>query len=158
MKFYIDNREIEDYQLSNKQLLELVKGSNITDEERQFLTQKIIKKFEYDLCPKNGENDDDVFVRFFSNFVNGKLTSSKDVANKMAQDHRYLQEEMFKVCMKYDAYRDNATADSQNTIISFAPQFRLHKNLMFQLEYRYNDNKLTGQKFNEFWLQYYVRF
>ena len=64
----------------------------------------------------------------------------------------------FKVFMKYDAYRDNATADSQNTIISFAPQFRLHKNLMFQLEYRYNDNKLTGQKFNEFWLQYYVRF
>ena len=64
----------------------------------------------------------------------------------------------FKVFLKYDAYRDNATADSQNTIISFAPQVRLHKNLMFQLEYRYNDNKLTGQKFNELWFQYYVRF
>lgn len=129
MKFNIDNREIEDYQLSNKQLLELVKGSNITDEERQFLTQKIIKKFEYDLCPKNGENDDDVFVRFFSNFVNGKLTSSKDVANKMAQDHRYLQEEMFKVCMKYivilaqnfnDGYYDGRNAyacETSNKIV-----------------------------------------
>ena len=29
---------------------------------------------------------------------------------------------------------------------------------MFQLEYRYNDNKPTGQKFNEIWFEYYVRF
>ena len=64
----------------------------------------------------------------------------------------------FKVYAKYDAYRDYATPDSQNTIISLAPHFRLHKNLMFQFEYRYNDNKLTGKKFNEFWFQYYVRF
>ena len=64
----------------------------------------------------------------------------------------------FKVFAKYDMYRDYATPDSQNTIISLAPQFRLHKNLMFQFEYRYNDNNLTGQKFNEFWFQYYVRF
>ena len=64
----------------------------------------------------------------------------------------------FKLFLKYDAYRDNATADSQHTILSFAPQFRLHKNLMFQLEYRYNDNKMIGQKYNEFWFEYYVRF
>ena len=64
----------------------------------------------------------------------------------------------FKVFLKYDAYRDNATAESQNTIYSLAPQVRLHKNLMFQLEYRYNDNRLTGQKFNELWFEYYVRF
>ena len=64
----------------------------------------------------------------------------------------------FKIFLKYDAYRDNATTDSQSVIYSIAPQFRLHKNLMFQLEYRYNDNKPTGQKFNEIWFEYYVRF
>ena len=101
MKFTIDNREYEDYQLSNKQLLELVRSENTTSEEKEFLTSKIIDRFSYDLCPKAGENEDDVFVRFFSNFVNGKMTSIKDVADKMAQDHRYLQSEMFKVCLAY---------------------------------------------------------
>ena len=101
MKFNIDGREIEDYQLSNKQLLELVRSEETTKEEKEFLTSKIIDRFSYDLCPKAGENEDDVFVRFFSNFVNGKLTSKKYVANKMANEHRYLQSEMFKVCMAY---------------------------------------------------------
>ena len=64
----------------------------------------------------------------------------------------------FKVFAKYDTYRDFATAESSSTIYSFAPQFRLHKNLMFQFEYRYNDNKLVGKKYNELWFQYYVRF
>ena len=64
----------------------------------------------------------------------------------------------FKVFVKYDMYRDYGTSDSQSTIYSLAPQIRLHKNLMFQLEYRYNDNRLTGKKFNELWFEYYVRF
>ena len=100
-KFIIDGREIADYQLSNKQLLELVRNEDTSKEDKEFLTQKIIDRFSYDLCPKAGETEDDVFVRFFSNFVNGKLTSVKDVADKMAQEHRYLQGEMFKVCMAY---------------------------------------------------------
>lgn len=64
----------------------------------------------------------------------------------------------FKVFVKYDAYRDYATWSSMSSIYSIAPQIRLHKNLMFQFEYRYNDNRLTGKKFNEFWFEYYVRF
>ena len=64
----------------------------------------------------------------------------------------------FKVFLKYDNYRDYGTNESRSTIYSLAPQFRLHKNLMFQLEYRFNDNRLLGQKFNEFWFEYYVRF
>lgn len=64
----------------------------------------------------------------------------------------------FKIFAKYDTYRDNATSASQNTIYSIAPNFRLHKNLNFQIEYRYNDNKATGKKFNELWFEYYVRF
>lgn len=64
----------------------------------------------------------------------------------------------FKVFVKYDNYRDNANSASRSTIYSIAPQIRLHKNLMFQFEYRYNDNKMTGKKYNEFWFEYYVRF
>lgn len=100
-KFKINDREYEVWQLSNKQLVELVRSEDTTKEDKEFLTEKIIDRFDYDLCPKAGENEDDVFVRFFSNFVNGKLTSKRDVANRMAGEHRYLQSEMFKVCMAY---------------------------------------------------------
>jgi hypothetical protein len=101
MKFIVNKREVEDYNLTNKELLELVRSENITKEEKDFLTSKIIERFSYSLCPKAGENEDDVFVRFFSNFVNGNLTSKEHVANRMVHEHRYLQGEMFKVCLAY---------------------------------------------------------
>ena len=101
MKFKVGNREVEDYYLSSKEMLELVRSENTTTEEKEYLTSKIIESFSYNLCPMAGENEDDVFVRFFSNFVNGRLKSKKHVAERMAQEHRYLQGEMFKVCMAY---------------------------------------------------------
>lgn len=63
-----------------------------------------------------------------------------------------------KVYLKYDQYRDQATAESRSTIYSICPNIQLHKNLMFQLQYNYNDNKLANQKYSEFWLETYVRF
>jgi hypothetical protein len=63
--------------------------------------KKVLERFKYDLCPKCGETNDDVFARFFGNFVNGKLRSKKHVAEVMCREHRYLQNEMFKVCLEY---------------------------------------------------------
>ena len=98
-KFTIDGREYESYQLSNEQIVRLIKDD--TNEDRDFLMEKVLERFEYDLCPKCGENTDDVFARFFGNFVNGKLHSKKHVAEVMCKEHRYLQNEMFKVCLEY---------------------------------------------------------
>ena len=101
-KFTIDGREYESYQLSNEQILRLIKDyTKACSEDRDFLMEKVLERFEYDLCPKSGENDDDVFARFFGNFVNGKLHSKKHVAEVMCREHRYLQNEMFKVCLEY---------------------------------------------------------
>ena len=101
-KFTIDGREYESYQLSNEQIVRLIKDDTKTcSEDRDFLMEKVLERFEYDLCPKHGENTDDVFARFFSNFVNGKLNSKKHVAEMMCREHRYLQNEMFKVCLEY---------------------------------------------------------
>ena len=101
-KFKIDGREYESYQLSNEQIVRLIKDdTNVCSEDRDFLMKKVLERFEYDLCPKCGENTDDVFARFFGNFVNGKLTSKKHVAEVMCREHRYLQNEMFKVCLEY---------------------------------------------------------
>ena len=102
MKFTIDNREYEDYQLSNEQIVRLIEGNNeITDMGHEFLMKKVYERFKYDLCPKSGEDNDDVFARFFGNFVNGKCHSKKKVAERMCREHRYLQNEMFKVCLEY---------------------------------------------------------
>jgi len=105
-KFIIDGREYESYQLSNEQIIRLVRDNevpneNLTADERAYLVEKIIDRFENDLCKRNGETNDDVFVRFFSSFVNGKLHSKKHVAEMMCREHRYLQNEMFKVCLEY---------------------------------------------------------
>ena len=102
MKFNVNGREKASYELSNKELVELIKSDITTEEQRTFLTQKMLERFEYDRCPHDGgETEEDVFVRFFSNFVNGKCNNKQKVAQGMAREHRYLQQEMFKVCMEY---------------------------------------------------------
>ena len=100
-KFTIDGREYESYQLSNEQIVRLIKDDTTCSEDRDFLMAKVLARFEYDLCKRSGETADDVFARFFGNFVNGKLHSKKHVAEMMCREHRYLQNEMFKVCLEY---------------------------------------------------------
>lgn len=110
MKFTIDGREYEDYQLSNEQIVRLIEGkylemddTHVSSDEKELLMKKVYERFKYVLCARKneGETNDDVFARFFGNFVNGKLISRKKVAERMCREHRYLQNEMFKVCLEY---------------------------------------------------------
>lgn len=100
-KFTIDGREYSIYELSNEQIVRLIKENNVTPCDHDLLIEKTIRRFENDLCKRGGETADDVFVRFFSSFVNGRLNSKKHVAEMMCREHRYLQNEMFKVCLEY---------------------------------------------------------
>ena len=64
-----------------------------------------------------------------------------------------------KVYAKWDEFRASGTADSSQDIISACLNFRLHRNLNFQLEYRYNNNKLLANpRYNELWFLAYIRF
>lgn len=36
-----------------------------------------------------------------SDFVNGEMHSAQTVATQMSLDHRYLQSQMFKICLEY---------------------------------------------------------
>lgn len=101
MKFNVNGRETEDYYLSNNEMIDLLESDRLTEEERKFLTDKVIQRFKYELCKKAGETNDDVFVRQFSNFVNGKMYSRDRVAELMANEHRYLQNVMFRVFLSY---------------------------------------------------------
>ena len=64
----------------------------------------------------------------------------------------------FKLYLKWDEFRSQATAATSHDMSSACANFRLHKNLNFQLEYRYNDNKLLSAKYNELWFMSYIRF
>lgn len=100
-KFTIDGREYSIYELSNEQIVRLIKENNVTPCDHDLLIEETIRRFENDLCKRGGETADDVFVRFFSSFVNGRLNSKKHVAEMMCREHRYLQNVMFKVCLEY---------------------------------------------------------
>lgn len=47
------------------------------------------------------DNKDKKFAEEFSDFVNGSMSSAKEVAKHMANEHRYLQGQMFRVCLEY---------------------------------------------------------
>jgi len=100
-KISYNGREYYPYEISNEMLLKILRDNDISNEDKEYITSNIIERFEYDLCPKSGETKDDVFARFFSNFVNGKMSSAKRVAEHLCREHRYLQNEMFKVCLEY---------------------------------------------------------
>ena len=64
-----------------------------------------------------------------------------------------------KTYVKYDVYRNRANWGSARSILSVCPNFQLHKNLMFQLQYNHViDKTSTDRHYNEFWAESYVRF
>ena len=101
MKFTIDGREYEDYQLSNEQIVSLIEGGSLMGSEKAFLMEKAYERFKRECCAKNGEDNNDVFARQFSNYVNRCPKDLKKAAEKMSHDHRYLQNEMFKLFLEY---------------------------------------------------------
>ena len=101
MKFEIDGREYEDYQLSNEQIVRLLDSEDITDMGYDYLMEKVLERFKNECCPQYGETNDNVFVRSFSRFVNGRCGNKEKVAELMCNEHRYLQTQMFYVCLAY---------------------------------------------------------
>lgn len=64
-----------------------------------------------------------------------------------------------KVYGTYDAYRKDATFGSMKSIYGIRPNFELHKNLKFQVQYNYvNDRTSTDHNYHELWAQTYVRY
>ena len=102
-KFKVNGRETEWYYLTYQDKIDLIRSEETSAEDREFLISKLLDSVEYDLCPKTneGETRDDVFARFFSNYVNRCGYDKQKAAEHMAREHRYLQNEMFKVCLEY---------------------------------------------------------
>jgi hypothetical protein len=101
MKFTINGREYEDYQLSNEQIVSLVDGGTLMRDEKAFLMEKVYQRFKHECCARKGEGKDELFARNFSDYVNRCPNDFKKAARAMGRDHRYLQSEMFKVVLAY---------------------------------------------------------
>ena len=68
-------------------------------------------------------------------------------------------QDWFKVYLKWDEFRSAATSSTRHDMYSACANFRLHKNLNFQLEFRHhNDKTLASANYNDLWFQTYIRF
>lgn len=66
-----------------------------------------------------------------------------------------------KVYAKYDVFRAGADWNRTQTIYSLCPNFQLHKNLMFQLQYNYGHDKTLAKgkrDYHDLWVETYFRF
>ena len=100
-KFNINGREKEWFYLSNNELVDLLE-SDISAEDKEFINKQIISRFKQENCTRNSSEDNhDVFARQFSNFMNGKCYDMKKTAKLLANDHRYLVQEMFKLNLAF---------------------------------------------------------
>ena len=100
-KFVIDGREYETYELSNEQMVHLANSKDLMGADKAFIKDKIVERFMNDCCARCGEDNNDVFARQFSDYVNRCPNDFKKAAEKMSHEHRYLQNEMFKVFLEY---------------------------------------------------------
>ena len=64
-----------------------------------------------------------------------------------------------KIYGRYDVFREDATWGTMKSIYGICPNFQLHKNLMFQAQYNYvNDRTASDRNYHEIWAQAWVRF
>ncbi len=109
--------EIKTWEMQNHELLSAYKDAKDSDVKDKLLSA-ILGRFENDSCRREGETTDNaLFARQFGNFVNGRMQGERVfdrvsntykhcagadvVAEKMANEHRYLQGVMFDVCAAY---------------------------------------------------------
>jgi hypothetical protein len=82
-------------------MVRLANSKELSDADKAFIKDKIVERFMNDCCARCGEDNNDVFARQFSDYVNRCPNDFKKAAKRMSMEHRYLQNEMFKVCLEY---------------------------------------------------------
>jgi hypothetical protein len=100
-KFFVNGREKEWFYLTNRELVDLLKDEKTSEEDKKYLNDMLLIRFERDNCPDVGEDEHNVFAKQISNFVNGKCHDMEKTARLMANDHRYLVQEMFKLFIAF---------------------------------------------------------
>ena len=97
----INGREKHLYELTNEELITLVNDENQSSDVQNIIKDKIIARFKDKCCKRQNETNENVFVRQVSDFVNNTTCDIDKVGKLMNKEHRYLQQEMFKVFLSY---------------------------------------------------------
>lgn len=100
-KFFVNGREKDWFYLTNRELVDLLKDEKTSEEDKKYLNDMLLIRFERENCPDVGEDEHNVFAKQISNFVNGKCHDMEKTARLMANDHRYLVQEMFKLFIAF---------------------------------------------------------
>ena len=66
----------------------------------------------------------------------------------------------WKIAAEYQCYRLGKEWSKSHNMYSFISDFQIHKNLMFQIQYNYNNKRSLGDSsdYNEIWAEIYFRF
>ena len=65
----------------------------------------------------------------------------------------------FRLSAQYQTARKGKSWQTAEVMYSLIPEFQLHKNLKFQIQYNWNDNRGAADKhYNELWVETYFRF
>ncbi len=72
----------------------------------------------------------------------------------------YCFTDWFKLNGEYQTYRNGKSWRTAQCMYSLIPEFQLHKNLKFQIQYNWNNNRSSAvdKHYNELWAEFYVRF
>lgn len=87
------------YQASDENIMKAYEEAE-GDEKAAIAAYYMENRLKYSVC-KKGETKDENFGRLFEDFVNGGMSDERKVAHRMANSHRYLIQQMFKVCYEF---------------------------------------------------------
>lgn len=99
--FNVNGRMVESFYLSDNDLIDILNNPESNDDDKRFVTEKIVERFISKCCKRIGDSNEDLFARTLSDFMNGKIHDTNKAAFLMTKDHRYLVNETFKLFLRF---------------------------------------------------------
>ena len=84
------------YQATAENIMAAYEAAETESEKAVIAKYYMESRLKYEVCRKD-ETADENFGRKFENFVNGRMSDTRKVADRMARSHRYLVQQMFTV-------------------------------------------------------------
>lgn len=92
-------------------------------------------------------------------YAHGQSNNGKGNADAWYVVGGWPVNDWFKLSAQYQTYRAGKHWSNAQCIYSLIPTFQLHKNLMFQVQYNWNNNRAAADShYNELWAEVYFRF
>ena len=88
------------YQATDESIMSAYLSETDEQVKQQIAEYYMEHRLKYRVCRKD-ETPDENFGRVFEDFVNGRMSDARSVAERMSKSHRYLVQQMFSVCYEF---------------------------------------------------------